>query len=280
MRVQGRIVRLGFTLVELLVVIGIIAVLIAMLLPSLNRAREQANLIKCMSGARQVFFSLEMYCNDNKDFYPTRPQNTSLPIWQRIADPNGYTWVKQLIDGKYLNGQLQTNRGGCPYGPNPWDATPAFQFDYWPLDSNGGDYYTVTTDPRSVCYGFNGRLQSGFGYRNPPINGNYYGYWNNWKRSSPWLRRNFTRVGLVFCSPAPWTIGTQDIYPSLWYAAGLSNAYGPPRHLAKALPVACADGHVETLRPEEIYSGSVSASVPVGTTIFYYSTYWLLFAPP
>ena len=52
----------AFTLVELLVVIGIVAVLVAMLFPALNRAREQANIIKCMSGARQVFFSIEMYC--------------------------------------------------------------------------------------------------------------------------------------------------------------------------------------------------------------------------
>ncbi len=57
----------AFTLVELLVVVGIIAVLIAFLLPSLRRARDQAHLVACLSNIRQcAMVAIGMYANDNR----------------------------------------------------------------------------------------------------------------------------------------------------------------------------------------------------------------------
>ena len=60
----------GFTLVELLVVIGIIAILIAILLPALQRARESARQVQCLSNLKQVATGLFMYTNENKGWFP------------------------------------------------------------------------------------------------------------------------------------------------------------------------------------------------------------------
>ena len=62
--------RRGFTLVELLVVIGVIALLVALLMPALASARERAQRIACASNLRQVYFAFDLYAHNNRDQVP------------------------------------------------------------------------------------------------------------------------------------------------------------------------------------------------------------------
>src|SRR5258706_6456591 len=73
----------GFTLVELLVVIGIIALLVAILLPSMSRARQQAQAVQCASNLKQIGAAVQIYLNQNKGFLSRWSNSTN---WQNPAN--------------------------------------------------------------------------------------------------------------------------------------------------------------------------------------------------
>lgn len=109
-----RLGRQGFTLVELLVVIGIIALLISILLPSLSKAREQGQRLKCLSNIRSLQLAVTMYANENKQYVPA------------------VNWgVQATSNGKVAAGWLYPTGGTFPF-PAPMKQTDLEQGALYP----------------------------------------------------------------------------------------------------------------------------------------------------
>ena len=166
----------AFTLVELLVVIGIIALLISILLPALSQAREQARAVKCSNNMRQIYLYTMMYVQDNKGFLPVPPSVLDGPA-SSITYPlafymlNGATSGTGFGDYDYSQGTLME------YFPTSVDARQ--QIFTCPSDQNGAGTVALSTTTsvviRNFSYSFNGMLNWSFTGTGGSTTPNYFG---------------------------------------------------------------------------------------------------------
>lgn len=125
--------KIGFTLIELLVVIAIIAILAAMLLPALSAAKVRAIRTACASNEKQIGIALTMYCDDNKDFFPS--------YWQ---------WADW--GGKKGNGNPAVHGWNLPADKRPLNQYVEMDTKVFACPGDRGDSQNPSTPPGQSCY--------------------------------------------------------------------------------------------------------------------------------
>jgi prepilin-type N-terminal cleavage/methylation domain-containing protein/prepilin-type processing-associated H-X9-DG protein len=146
----------GFTLVELLVVIGIIAILIAILLPALSRARKQANTVKCASALRQIGLAFTLYSRDNKGMYPVVKWDLDWGNAGNIKAPDGVTaWYWPDYLAKYLAPNAVKTRTGAG--------------NLSKIDRDRNLFWGCPEWTQSILHGSGQGYENGYGYNIFPI---------------------------------------------------------------------------------------------------------------
>lgn len=218
--------RRGFTLIELLVVVAIITLLIAILLPSLGQAREQAKTTMCASNLRQLGLGMRLYAQENDDRFPAtytfhaNPDKPGNPV-------EGYYWWHTLLREKYVMGEFAPSRSVtiCPSNPTPYQP------------------FTDDLTRANCSYGMNSYMSI------IDTDGNYIDDWDPVGR--PWHKTSKMYPTCVVLSEAKWGGLLETQYPNLTTANNPAwNEWDWPRHSGGDIQTAktnvlYVDGHVQ-----------------------------------
>lgn len=254
----------AFTLIELLVVVAIISLLIAILLPALQRVREKGKATVCMSNMRSLGIALQTYMYTNRDYFP------SVGFMHGGESNPGQSWVTLMAD-EYVRdgGDVEYNGADatlreevddvrrCPSDRSPHYKQPRNVGDgnvIWRQTSYASNYYLAVEDARAV------------GKEDP----------------TPFNRIDRIRYP---ASTAYWLelaetgeYATADhVHPELWFAGNPENLAAEQmaikRHDDRA-NYAMVDGHVESLPFEKTYRIDYAGSdIFAGRIAWFYNKY-------
>ncbi|MFH1746263.1 MAG: prepilin-type N-terminal cleavage/methylation domain-containing protein [Planctomycetota bacterium] len=150
--------RCGFTLIELLVVVAIIAILMAILLPSLQQARAQGKAAVCLSNMRSLGLAVQLYAQNNNDRFPSfgyvhggesDPHKSWIYTLAEEYGRRGGDIVGDGADAELLSEIRDIRR--CPTDRSPHFKRPRTEgsssTQVWRLTSYANNYYLVADDP-------------------------------------------------------------------------------------------------------------------------------------
>jgi len=249
----------GFSLIELLVVISVIAILAALLLPALSRSKQKAQGIYCLNNGKQMMTAITMYTSENHDFFPPNPDDGNAPQGHNWCsgsagvgqpeefNPSLLSDPARSLVAPYLNGNVAVfhcpgdKRMGLYQGVDPTlmgHKIPAART------------FSMSQAVGTICAGFD----AGHGHSGPPnlaVNGPWLNNQENHRRDSPWI--TYGRMSDIR-APGPsalWVLVDEDVHNlndaafafgmerPIWYDA-------PGTYHNGGCGFAFADGHSES----------------------------------